>query len=133
MTAFNAGGAASGAPWETWSTLERQRFLQTLPRTLTPGRLDDLEHTLHLNAVRNDEVLLDWLKLAIRNDYEACGTALRDFLARQGRVKYLVPLYRALMAQSAWGRDLARRVYAAARRTYHPVAQAYVDRIVTPA
>ncbi|MFZ2031009.1 MAG: M1 family metallopeptidase [Vitreimonas sp.] len=133
VNAFNAGGAASALPWSSWGTLERQRFLQTLPRTITQARLDDLEHTLHLNAVRNDEVLFDWLKYAIRNDYHASEPAVRDFLTRQGRVKYLAPLYRALMAQGAWGPVFARQVYSAARAGYHPVAQAYIDRVVTQA
>lgn len=133
VAGFDAGGAAGAVPWSSWGTLERQRFLQTLPRQLPPARLDDLEQALRLNEVTNGEVLCDWLKLAIRNDYEACSPALEAFLTRQGRLKYLVPLYRALMAQGPWGRELARRVYAVARATYHPVAQTALDRIVTPA
>lgn len=133
VNAFNAGGPASAVPWSSWGTLERQRFLQTLPRDLTQSRLDDLEHNLHLNAIRNDEVLLDWLKIAIRNDYRESEGAVRDFLTRQGRLKFLAPLYRALMARASWGPAFARQVYAVARPTYHPVAQAYIDRLVTPA
>jgi hypothetical protein len=133
VNAFTAGGPASAAPWSSWGTLERQRFLQTLPHTLPQPRLDDLEHALQLNAVRNDEVLFDWLKLAIRNDYHASEPALQDFLTRQGRLKYISPLYRALMAQGTWGPVFARRVYAVARATYHPVSQASIDRLVTPA
>jgi hypothetical protein len=133
VNAFNAGGPASAVPWAPWSTLERQRFLQTLPRALPQQRLDDLERTLQLNATRNDEVLFDWLKIAIRNDYHASEPALRDFLTRQGRLRYVVPLYRALMAQGAWGPVFARQAYVAARPGYHPVAQAYIDRVVTPA
>ncbi len=133
VNAFNAGRRASDLPWSSWGTFERQRFLQTLPRAMSQARLDDLEHTLHLNATRNDEVLFDWLKIAIRNDYHASEPALQDFLTRQGRLKYVSPLYRALMAQGAWGPAFARRVYAVARSTYHPVAQASIDRLLTPA
>ena len=133
QNAFDAGAPASAIPWASWGTFERQRFLQTLPRTLPQARLDDLERTLHLNALRNDEVLFDWLKVAIRNDYHAAEPALQDLLTRQGRLKYISPLYRALMAQGAWGPAFARRVYAVARSTYHPVAQASIDRLVTPA
>jgi leukotriene-A4 hydrolase len=132
VNAFNAGGSASAVPWASWGTLERQRFLQTLPGALAP-RLDDLANTLHLNALRNDEVLFDWLKIAIRNDYHASEPALRDFLMRQGRLKYIVPLYRALKAQGAWGPVFARQVYSAARSGYHPVAQANIDRLLPPA
>ncbi|MBI3438654.1 MAG: leukotriene A4 hydrolase C-terminal domain-containing protein, partial [Proteobacteria bacterium] len=131
--AFGAGGPASAIPWSSWRTLERQRFLQTLPATLPQAGLEDLEHTLHLNSVRNDEVLFDWLRYAIRNDYHASEPAIEDFLRRQGRLRYISPLYRALMSRGAWGPAFARRVYVIARPTYHPVAQASVDRIVTPA
>lgn len=133
LSAFTAGGPASAIPWTSWGTLERQRFLQTLPATLPQPRLDDLEHTLHLNALRNDEVLFDWLKYAIRNDYHPVEPALQDFLTRQGRLKYVSPLYRALMGRGAWGPAFARRVYTIARPTYHPVTQGAVDRVVTPA
>lgn len=132
VTAFVAGGAASAIPWASWGTLQRQRFLQTLPETLAQARLDDLEHTWRLNALGNDEVLFDWLKYAIRNDYQPAEPALEDFLKRQGRLKYVSPLYRALMSRGAWGPSFARRVYAIARPTYHPVTQGAVDRVVGP-
>jgi hypothetical protein len=133
VTAFTSGGATSALPWTSWGTFERQRFLETLPPTLPRARLDDLEQSLHLNTIRNDEVLLDWLKLAIHNDYESSQPAVEAFLKGQGRLKYLVPTYRALMARPGWGPAFARRVYAVARATYHPVAQAYIDRLLTPA
>lgn len=132
VTAFNAGGPASAVPWANWGTYQRQRFLQTLPRTLSAARLTELENTLNLNATGNSEVLFDWLNLAVRNGYEPARASLENFLTRQGRRKFVAPLYRALMAQGAWGQAIARRVYAQARPTYHPVTTGTVDEIVTP-
>jgi hypothetical protein len=37
------------------------------------------------------------------------------------------------MRQDAWGQTIARRVYARARETYHPIVQASLDRVVTSA
>lgn len=132
VAAFNAGGPASAVPWANWVTLQRQRFLQTLPREQTAARLTELEAALHLNATGNSEVLFDWLMLAVRNGFEPAGATLESFLMRQGRRKFVAPLYTALMAQGSWGQAFARRVYGAARGTYHPVTIRRVDTIVTP-
>ncbi|GAN00216.1 peptidase M1 [alpha proteobacterium U9-1i] len=132
VTAFNAGGPASAVPWADWGTYQRQRFLQTLPRSLPAARLTELEGALGLNATGNSEVLFDWLMLAVANGYEPARASLESFITRQGRRKFVAPLYRALMAQGAWGQAIARRVYATARATYHPVTTGTVDEIVTP-
>ena len=133
VTAFNASGRPDAALWEHWGTAERQRFLQTIPRTLPPSQLDALEHTLHLNETGNSEVLFDWLILAVRNGYTPAQASIEGFLKRQGRRKYVQPIYGALMRQGPWGQEIARRVYAEARASYHPVTAQSLDRVVTPA
>jgi len=132
VAAFTSGAPPAAALWERWGTYQRQRYLQTLPRDLRSEQLDALESALGLNNVRNSEVLFDWLALAVRNGYTPCAPSLESFLTRQGRGKFVRPLYRALMNQGAWGQGLARRVYAQARPTYHPIVVGAVDRIVTP-
>lgn len=130
VAAFNAGGPAPAA-WTTWNTMQRQRFLQTLPRELPAGRLQALESALGLNTIGNMEVRFDWLALAVRNGFEPAAPAVAQFLTEQGRGKFVRPLYRALMDQGEWGQALARDIYARARATYHPIVQAGVDQIVT--
>jgi aminopeptidase N len=130
VAAFNAGGAAPGA-WPNWNTMQRQRFLQTLPRAMARERLDALQSALDLNTIGNMEVRFDWLALAVRNGYEPAGGAVEHFLSEQGRGKFVTPLYRALMDQGEWGQGLARRIYSHARPSYHPIVQARLDRIVT--
>jgi hypothetical protein len=126
----NQGSPPAAAPWENWGTMQRQRYLQTLPRQMSHAQLEALEHAFGLNRIGNSEVLFDWLALAVANGYEACAPALEDFLTRQGRGKFVRPLYRALHEQGAWGRPLAQRIYARARPTYHPIVVAAVDRIL---
>jgi leukotriene-A4 hydrolase len=115
LAAFNSGGPARAIPWRSWGTFERQRFLQTLPREIAPARLAELESALSLNTTGNAEVLFDWLALAIANRAEASMPAVEDFLTRQGRGKFVRPLYSGLMAQGDWGAAHARRIYARAR------------------
>ncbi|MEZ5994712.1 MAG: M1 family metallopeptidase [Hyphomonadaceae bacterium] len=126
------GASPEAAPWANWGTFERQRYLQTLPRMLARARLDALEHAFGLNEIGNMEVRFDWLALAVNNSYEPASGAIETFLTSQGRGKFVIPIYRALMTKGAWGQNLARRTYARARPTYHPVVQDRADRIVTP-
>lgn len=130
---FAAGGVPASAPWENWGTMQRQRYLQTLPRELPRERLDALESSFALNSITNSEVLFDWLSLALRNRYEPALAPTESFLTSMGRGKFVRPLYRTMMDQGDWGQPHARRIYALARAGYHPITQGQVDRIVTPA
>ncbi len=127
---FVAGNPPAAAPWENWGTFERQRYLQTLPRTLTRQQLDTLESSFALNELGNNEVLFNWLELVVKNRYEPGVASLTHFLTSQGRGKFVRPLYRGLVEQGDWGRPIARRIYAQARPTYHPIVVSAVDRIV---
>jgi aminopeptidase N len=129
VAAFNAGGPAQAVPWANWGTFERQRFLQTIPRQQARARLDEMEAALGLNELGNMEVLFDWLKIVIANDYDPGVPTLEHFLKRQGRGKFVRPLYTDLMADG-WGQPIARRVYAEARPTYHPIVVAALDKVV---
>lgn len=127
---FVAGNPPAAAPWEDWGTFERQRYLQTLPRTLTRQQLDTLESAFALNELGNNEVLFNWLELVVKNRYDPGVASLTHFLTSQGRGKFVRPLYRGLMEQGDWGRPIARRIYAQARPMYHNLVSSAVDRIV---
>ncbi len=127
---FVAGNPPAAAPWENWGTFERQRYLQTLPRTLSRQQLDTLESAFGLNEIGNNEVLFNWLELVVKNRYEPGVPSLTRFLTSQGRGKFVRPLYRGLVEQGDWGRPIAQRIYAQARPTYHPIVVSAVDRIV---
>ncbi len=133
IEAFVAGGPPAAAPWEHWNTMQRQRYLQSMPRQLSAARLRDLESAFALDTIGNMEVRFDWLMIAVRNGYQPSTSAIGRFLGEQGRGKFIRPIYRALMDQGAWGQNLARTLYRNLRGRYHPIVQAGVDRIVTPA
>lgn len=130
VTAFDEYGIVPEAAWSNWNTMQRQRFLQKLPRQLPTARLEALDQAFGLNTIGNMEVRFDWFALAIPNGYEPAGPAVQRFLSEQGRGKFVRPLYRALMDQGAWGQGVARRTHEATRGTYHPIVQNSVDRIV---
>jgi aminopeptidase N len=127
VRAFGSGGAASAVPFAGWSTAERIRFLNSLPRTLPRARLAGLDGAFRLSDSGNSEILFAWLKLAIANRYEPAVPAAERFLTSMGRRKFVAPLFDALLAQGSWGRPIAQRIYARARPTYHAVTRGTVD------
>ncbi|MFC7535975.1 M1 family metallopeptidase [Sphingomonas sp. GCM10030256] len=130
VAAFARGGAPDRAAWQGWTTDERLRFLNKLPRTLAAERLSALDQTLGLNRTANKEVLFAWLSLAVANRYDPAVPALEQFVTSQGRRKFVRPLFKALMEDRQWGQPIARRLYPRARPIYHPMVTQELDELV---
>ncbi len=125
---FKGGGPAPGALWARWTTAERLRFLNGLPRALPPQRLAELDRALGLTESGNAETLFAWLQLALANRYQPAVPAAERFLMSMGRRKFVAPLFETLAKQGEWGRPIATGIYARARPTYHSVTTGTVDK-----
>jgi hypothetical protein len=131
------GGKASNIPWAEWNTQQRQRFLAWRPpvidgsgRWLTTAQLADLEKTLNLANEGNAELTFAWLQIALAHRYEPAVATADRFLTRQGRRKFVLPLFQTLWGEGDWGRPIATRIYVKARPLYHPVTTGSVDQLV---
>ncbi|MET0498660.1 MAG: M1 family metallopeptidase [Steroidobacteraceae bacterium] len=134
-TQFAKAGALDGTDAvaaSTWSTPERVRFLNSLPRQLSREKLSELERTLGLTRSANSDARFAWLRLVISNRYEPALPVLDDYLAHIGNRASVTTLFRDLVAQGDWGRAYAERVYAKARPGYHSMTRESVDRILAP-
>ena len=127
---FAATGSLQNLGFAEWTTAERVRFLNALPRKLPAERLAALDRGYNLSNSGNSEVLFAWLHLALPNRYDPVVPAAERFLTTQGRRKFVSPLFEDLVAQGEWGRPIAERIYAKARPTYHAVTSGTVDRIL---
>jgi aminopeptidase N len=114
---------------DTWVTAEWLDFLRSLPDDVAVDKLQQLDAAFHFSQSGNAEILYAWLAVCIRNTYEPSFPIVEDFLCRQGRRKFLQPLYGALWA-NPHSRDLAATIYRKARPGYHPIAVATIDGIV---
>lgn len=114
---------------EDWTTAEWLDFINTLPRDLGVAKLQALDGKFKFKDSGNSEILAAWFALGVPNTYEDIREPMEDFLVRQGRRKFLSPLYRAMMANPAtvsW----AKSIYQKARPGYHPIAVASIDLIM---
>jgi leukotriene-A4 hydrolase len=129
VAAFARGGAPDTATWSRWTTDERLRFVNKLPRKLPKARLDALNQAFGLNGVGNMEVRFAWLDLAVGNRYDPAVPSLEQFLTRQGRRKFVRPLIKALAEDAGWGRPIAARIYPRGRPLYHPLVTSELDKL----
>ena len=128
VATFNRDGRAP-AGFAGWTTAERLRFLDALPRKQSAERLAELDRALGLNQATNNEVLAAWLELAIANRYQPSVPALERFLASMGRRKFVLPLFEILAKDKEWGVPIARRIYPRVRPLYHSVTYRSVDKL----
>lgn len=123
---------ATAIPGQMWNTQQWLEFLQVLGRPLPLVKVSELDAAWNLTATGNYEILDEWLQIAIESEYEAAYPRLNSFLGTVGRMKFLKPLYKALM-KTEKGRVRAREIYAKARPGYHPIAQTAIGKIVDAA
>jgi len=129
VRSFMAGAAPQSLQTAGWSTQEWQHFLTTLPSGLSPMQLTSLDRAFGFSEAGNSEVLFLWLRVAIRHHHTPAMPALEDFLTRQGRRKFVKPLFEELL-KTDWGRPVAERIYAKAQPMYHSVTSGPVEELL---
>lgn len=127
-SAFAGGKPAAAIDASQWSTQEKVRFLNALPRKLSPAQLADLDAAWKLGTAGNGEIRFAWLMLAIANRYDPATASAEQFLTGMGRRRFVSPLFEALEEQGDWGRPIAVRIYTKARPGYHSVTATTVDK-----
>jgi leukotriene A-4 hydrolase/aminopeptidase len=127
--AFAGGSAAPDLETKQWSTHEWIHFLRHLPKELSREQMAQLDAAFKFTASGNSEILHEWLLNAIDKNYEPAYGALEKFLLRQGRRKFLKPLYQKL-AETPEGLERAKKIYEKARPTYHSVSYRTIDQIL---
>jgi aminopeptidase N len=117
--------SADALPTQSWTTHEWLHFLRRLPRDLSRDHLAALDRRFSLTGGTNQEILAQWLEVCVLHGYAAADARLEAFLRTIGRRKFLLPLYRALLAVGR--KSDAQRIYASARPGYHPITQTSLD------
>ncbi|HXI88092.1 MAG TPA: M1 family metallopeptidase, partial [Parvularculaceae bacterium] len=120
--------AAKDIDASQWSALEFLHFVGRLPDDMTTDRMADLDAVFHFTGANNAEIAFAWYMKAVKAGYEPTAPAIKTFLIKVGRGKFINPLYRALVANGR--KDFAKEIYAEARAGYHPISQNRIDKIL---
>lgn len=113
----DAGTQLTATEWQLW--------LDRLSRPQTREFCAALDGRFGFTATGNMEVKVAWLRVALASGHDAVLPEVERVLTSVGRMKYLAPLYVALLARPETAK-LARSVFERAAAGYHPIARAMV-------
>ncbi|WOL18667.1 leukotriene A-4 hydrolase [Canna indica] len=114
-----------------WSGQEWELYIENLPKPVDASQLTALDARYRLSESRDYEVKVAFLQLAVSSGCRDYHGEVEKTLKQVGRMKYLRPLYTALVHGTAEEEKmLARRIFAEARDCYHPIAQGVVESIL---
>ncbi len=112
-----------------WRPLDWQVYLGRLARPTPGATVEALERTFQLSEARNPDVLVAWLVPALSALHPPALARTEAFLGEVGRMKYLKPLYAALLARHET-RPLAEACFQRFRGRYHAIAAAGVEHLL---
>jgi leukotriene-A4 hydrolase len=115
-----------------WTPAEWQLFLEWMPADTPRDTIRMLDERFRLTQSHNSEVLVAWLVAALRAHYAPALERADAFLGEVGRMKYLKPLYGALVATQEH-RGKARELFQRYAERYHPIARQGVESILARA
>lgn len=103
-----SGVAPTPSDVEGWTVLQTRCFLDALQAEDALGRdtVVAIGSVYGYDAARNSEIRFRWQVLALRHGLASVVPEVVDFLAEQGRMKFVRPLFRELYT-SAVGKDAA--------------------------
>ncbi|KAK3409005.1 hypothetical protein EUGRSUZ_J01128 [Eucalyptus grandis] len=114
-----------------WQGQEWELYLKNLPKSVEASQILALDARYRLSESKDYEVKVAFLQLAISSGCSQYQGEVESTLKEVGRLKYLRPLYAALVQGSGRQEEklFAKRVFAEARDCYHPIAQGVVESI----
>ncbi len=117
-----ADGEASlqAASLADWSPLAVVHFIKTLPDTLSDEQLTELDQGNGLSSTRNAEIGRAWFIQVAKRRYQPAYESMRQHLIRYGRMRLVVPVYKALV-ENGQDKALAEEIFALAKPGYHPI------------
>ncbi len=113
-----------------WSPIEWQLYLESISRPASEELCRTLDDRYGLTRSTNYEILVSWLTLALRSRFTVVLPRVAEVLASVGRMKFLRPLYSALVAEDST-RSFAEQTFAKLRHTYHPISRQLVASILS--
>jgi hypothetical protein len=116
-------------PVEDWSPQALIHFINSLPTSLTQEELAALDGHLGLSDTGNAEIGRTWFAQVAKRRYEPAYTKMERYVNRNGRMRLIVPIYSALLA-NGHDKALAESIFANARSGYHPITNAYIESIL---
>jgi len=127
------GRAPSDGKDDEWNADQQVAFLEMLLDDDVVDKLDKkvldlLDSTYGFGSSGNKEILFRWCLLFLKLKDESRFGIVSDFVAAQGRMKFVRPLYRELFKAGDAGKKISLENFKENKEQYHAIAQKMIAR-----
>ncbi|XP_063966411.1 aminopeptidase B-like [Lytechinus pictus] len=118
--------------WKTYQVLHFIDQLVEAEESIPHETLQEFAKTYpQIQDTHNAEIRLRWSQVTIRSDFSDDLPNVKAFLIAQGKQKYTVPIYAALMKGSTRMKDFAAEMAALTKDQLHVNVRKYVEKMVS--
>eukprot|EP00731_Ephydatia_muelleri_P001109 Em0001g1109a len=113
----------------TMSSMQVQVFLNSLlgKASLSRALLRAMNDVYAFSQSKNSEITFRWLKLCLKAGENDVFPEVVNFITKQGRMKYVRPLYREL-SKCPGGQQVAKDTFAQHKSFYHKIAANMIEK-----
>ncbi|XP_051121217.1 leucine aminopeptidase [Andrographis paniculata] len=129
---FKSGRIPNEDEVSNWGGQEWELYIENLPKSIEASQVLALDARYRLSESKDYEVKVAFLQLAISSRCSNYYNEVEKTLKEVGRMKYLRPLYTALVQGPGKEEEkiFAKRLFLEACSCYHPIAQGVVEAIL---
>ncbi len=132
LSAYKAGTRPTREQMADWHRYQILSFLQALPKQIPVEDCTYLEDVLDLKNKNDAGYYMYFYPTCIASGYEEILPRVEEFIGRIGRLLYLQPIFRAMIATD-WARPHARRILEEVRERHHKITVHVIDKMLREA
>ncbi len=132
LAAYKAGTRPTKEQVAGWHRYQILSFLQALPKQIPAEDCKYLEDTLELANKNDANHFALFYATCITSGYQEILPRVEEFLGKNGRLLYVLPIFRA-MIESDWAKERARRILEEVRERQHLITVHVIDKLLTDA
>ena len=132
LAAYKAGTQPAREQVAGWHRYQILSFLQSLPKQIPVEDCNYFEDAFDLKNKNDAGHYMYFYKTCITSNHEEILPRVEEFIGKIGRMLYILPLFRAMIATD-WARPHARRILEEVRERHHKITVHVVDKLLKDA
>jgi len=132
LRAYKAGTRPTREQVTNWHRYQILSFLQALPKQIPVDDCKHLEYVLDLKNKNDAGFYSFFYATCIASEYEEILPRVEEFIGRIGRLLYLQPIFRAMIA-TGWAKPHARRIFENVRERHHKITAHVINKMLEEA
>jgi aminopeptidase N len=129
LAAYQKGTRPTREQVAHWQRYQVLSFLQALPRQIPVEDCKYFEEVLDLEKKNDAGHYSYFLATCIASDYREILPRIEEYVCKYGRLLYLLPIFRALIA-SDWAKPHARRILEKGSERQHAITVHVIDKLL---